>query len=58
MLTEHFVEETLMISLWSFTKVQGRREAGETGAVCPGAHSARGPILTNLTSIMQKCFQP
>ena len=30
---------------------QGRREKGTTGEICPGPHSARGPILTNVTSI-------
>ena len=34
------------------------RGGGATGAICPGPHSARGPILSNVTSIMQKCFQP
>ena len=29
------------------------RRGGATGAICPGPHSARGPILTNVTAIMQ-----
>ena len=32
---------------------QGRQEGGATGEICPGPHSARGPILTNVTSIVQ-----
>ena len=30
-----------------------KRGGGETGAICSGPHSARSPILTKVTSIMQ-----
>ena len=51
-------QEKLNIKLSLQSLEAGPPKGAATGAIFPGPHSARGPILTNVTSIMQKCFQP
>ena len=49
---------TLLVKNLTSIGTRATERGGATGAICPGLHSVRGPILINVTSIMQKCFKP